>query len=1153
MLRSFAALRLAPNHSPHWERRVCWMSPRSPIAPQGQNPEEEPLEMRFAREVQDVLNERISFDSNSVRTRIEGAIEHEPLQSEKVLEKCKQVHGFFGDVRDLASVEFSLPTGELTTVRRYVDSPHVSAEDKRQFTESMDYLDQKMGASEKWRGVLETITQWDKGELDLKEFREAMTLTLRGFDDIDNSLESLRVQRLGEEQITIIENFAQQCEKSWNSVSPAKRFQWRNRLNQQLNLKRMLTEMEGALEQWKQVNELVKNELVKTVLPKQRELTDAQALETRKALDTTFKQWNENQISLPDFRAQIEQIYTMAGIGGKTERLAEIDKVIAQWGAADENQKRMLKERLHHTIGVQHVETHLNRQLQQWAEKRMQAILNWESNRLSNREFLELMRQLYAFTEDPDAVAKLAKIEAARSEYEGLNIAAGNVSMDLEWRDALKRAIQLGATKKILQRWAISVARPTVVQTPIVSPATAPAQTPQTTPPQTPAAAAGQPPARADDKKTDDDDEKKKKNLLDDGDTGEKKKPEKDKPADLNPVPEVHAHAHGLFKKVGIEFYSINDVLGALKRVKEAYGHAWHERGTLKQTGLADSMGKMIPGWSYMGGEVKLTLEKANDSEKNKETNEFKEYLEQRNFTFRELFEGHGEASMAHLQGEPPKARAVLEYAASRGWLYDINTSKNKGQMTVLGYDLRKVCSDWGADPQDRKLNNYFLKLIGQNGSGIEDEKGKGKKKEHFTEKSLLFINAINKSLDDLNYWEGVGIAQRAMERGLAGEISPWIALTVLRRLRDDPVARKYVTDQVLDQFGLIGYVHTARTLGGLKTGRAGIGKWATDPNFDKEKFGEIDKGISGICYYTTLIEKKILTAAESAGSTISPKELDRMTAKVLAAELVELPPDGSGKYISIFDNDLIAYANDIIEKNQQGDSRVGDEDDDYYVNVSDVILADREVFKRIFNLSGSGKFSNAPKPHYLALTMLNHLRLLQNNHTQSATDNYKTLAKKKLEAWIAGWLTESRGGPAEKEQLPREFKGNGYKSNFMIFCLIQEGFIDFELVKASCNTFSKGAPLLAQSLMVQLADKENPNPYQDAARQHLATVENSPYYVKPQTPAAGTPPVTPPTPPTTPPAGGGGGPGGTPVVPPAAPIPGTGGPATGGPGPMAP
>jgi hypothetical protein len=1075
MLDWFATQRFAPSDSPLRERRLCqFAGPGTPSsAPTGPDPE--PEHDPLAKEKQELLDHRIEFDVDSARAKLLETVEAEPTYAEKVLEKAKEVHDFIKDTHELSGLEFSTPTGELTNVRNYIRA-HGSDEDRALLENIMEYLEQKMDAAAKLRGTLETLTQWEQSQLTLTEFKNAMATSVKGFDDIDDPTARAEAERIAQEKLLIIQNFENAHGANWAAATQTQRAKWKKELDRALDMENYLMVMNDCLENWKQVNAQVKGELVKA-FPKQQDVTDEDAATMNEALKTTFAQWEAGTLSLEDLRTAMEQIYTTAGIGGKEERLKEIDKAIAKWNAAaNDAEKKKIREKLHLTIGMAHAKNHVQRKMGVWAKKKLEGIRAWEGGQMTNEDFEKLMHAIY---ECQDAAANADNI-AAVTEFKIVNApdwATKNVSTKLQLRDDLADKINLLVTKKFLNTWA-SLPAPPPPPPPTVSGALAgtPAATPpppSNEPPEAPAAAT--PPAGT-------------PANPDGGDGAEEQKPKPGSPeepnskesAKVDPLA-LQAHHGGFFKKMGIEFYSINDIWGGIKRVAEAYGHGWHERKVLKETAIAEKIGKAIPGWSYLSGEVKLSVEKASDDEKNKETREFKEYLEGRNITFKEIFEGHGDVSMAHLQAEPPKARAVLEYAASRGWLYDITAAKNSGKKTVLGYDIDKICSDWGSDKNaDRKRDNYFIRLIGENASGQESEMSKGKKKEHYTEKAKLFIDAIDESLTTLNFWEGVGIAQRAIERGLAGEISPWIATTVMRHLTENKSARKFVNQEVIDQFGLICLGHSARTLAFLKFDRAKITRWTKDPAME----GKVEAA-GGFGTSIKLIQDAIIakTGEEPYKSEEGRKLLYHQTAQVMSGQVVRLP---NGKYISVFESGLVDYAKQM---QNQGISRPSDEDDDYFRNISDVILADKDVYKNILELTGSGRFANKDKgPNFLR--MLLELRDELRVKIPDAVTSFEDVTKPKLKNWIQEWLRESRGATSAFAEMPTESdRVKGRKGKPVIFLLIKEGLIDYSQVESAFREiqWSKAAPLLVQNLMQQLANEKNDpnltNQYQEQAR----------------------------------------------------------------------
>jgi hypothetical protein len=545
--------------------------------------------------------------------------------------------------------------------------------------------------------------------------------------------------------------------------------------------------------------------------------------------------------------------------------------------------------------------------------------------------------------------------------------------------------------------------------------------------------------------------------------------------ARLDKGTEKESHGGGFFKDLGIMFVSPLECWEAFKKVKDAYKHAWHERFELKVNILADKVGKAIPDNSYMAGSVKLNLEKGIDSANQKVTNEFKEFLEKGNFTFEQLFiEHHGPAALHHNLAEPNNARAILEYAAGRGWLYDINDFDAEGARTICGYSIDEALQDWGND--ENKKKNYIIDLRGQNSKGRDKEISDGKSREYTTNAAPKFIKAINREMDAKNYWAAVGIAQRAIDRGLAGEISPWIATTVMRYLREDPVTRKFMNIDIIDEFGKICLGHSSRTLAYLKFDRHKLNAW-------KQKDEPLEKADSMMGNIQLRIEHEIKTKSGKNFETKEEKiELDHMVAQVLAAQIVLVKP---GVYVNVFEPSLVSYVASI---SNQGNSSIKDEDDDYFRNVSDVILADPDVYKRILDVTGSGQFSNGDKATNFINTILELRDEMKKKGLVVAAQNLENITKDKLKKWLTQWIRESRGGPVFNAMMPDQRCP-------VIYRLIQEELIDYQFVEDSCTQIVDGSPLLAQSLIEQLAKVSDiggfTNKYQKQAIEHIRRLKD--------------------------------------------------------------
>jgi multimeric flavodoxin WrbA len=279
---------------------------------------------------------------------------------------------------------------------------------------------------------------------------------------------------------------------------------------------------------------------------------------------------------------------------------------------------------------------------------------------------------------------------------------------------------------------------------------------------------------------------------------------------------------------------------------------------------------------------------------------------------------------------------------------------------------------------------------------------------------------------------------------------------------------------------GLICLGHSARTLAFLKFDRAKITRWTKDPAME----GKVEAA-GGFGTSIKLIQDAIIakTGEEPYKSEEGRKLLYHQTAQVMSGQVVRLP---NGKYISVFESGLVDYAKQM---QNQGISRPSDEDDDYFRNISDVILADKDVYKNILELTGSGRFANKDKgPNFLR--MLLELRDELRVKIPDAVTSFEDVTKPKLKNWIQEWLRESRGATSAFAEMPTESdRVKGRKGKPVIFLLIKEGLIDYSQVESAFREiqWSKAAPLLVQNLMQQLANEKNDpnltNQYQEQAR----------------------------------------------------------------------
>ncbi len=524
----------------------------------------------------------------------------------------------------------------------------------------------------------------------------------------------------------------------------------------------------------------------------------------------------------------------------------------------------------------------------------------------------------------------------------------------------------------------------------------------------------------------------------------------------------AQASGHGVkfFESLGIKFYSVNDILEAFKQVKEAYTKTYHDHVHHKGAALAKNVGGIAKYLPFASG-IDIVLNEQLEAANKKSTNEFKEYLKEQNFTFKQLFDGPN-ALMETEHHDVNHVRGILEYAASRGWLYDIDACLTDDRKTVLGHDLHGMLTDW----DESQVLNYYTLLRGQNSSGREEEIKKGENRVHDIENIPFYISEIDRELEKGNIWAATGFAQRAVERGLIGEVTPWLSTAFFRRMREDPILRRFMPRMALDKIGQLSLYRTAFTLGHFKGERRQLEQWLRSGK-DIREAGALGKVISAT-------EQDIKSKCSADLSTEQGKHLlDRLVGKVLSTEtlskdtviegksLRDLVGWKAGETVSILDDRYNAYRNSGYIQ-QLGDLMPGveKEDIDYFQNRCENMLTSVRHIDQIFQPDGRGGLSHADRAAHFMTQILLYYKELDDAGLHGEAESFRREMGAKLATSITKSVADSRSPGIEKEPLRGPLAGK-----FGLGTLLYEGFIDIQPIIDS-YFYKRGGAELARSLL---------------------------------------------------------------------------------------
>lgn len=533
----------------------------------------------------------------------------------------------------------------------------------------------------------------------------------------------------------------------------------------------------------------------------------------------------------------------------------------------------------------------------------------------------------------------------------------------------------------------------------------------------------------------------------------------------------IRGKIKGFFNAAGVEFYSPLQVWDAFKLIQENWEKAYKDKAKLKTGILAKDLHGLVK-WAPYGTEVGIALDQHVDHDYSAASKEWAEHLEHEDVEWSTLFDSHGHHGPAMLDqmiamGERNKATGILEYAAKRGWLYDINKNPSvpMEQVRILGRRLIDICPlDW-RDHHFHRMKTFLTLLRGQNMGGVNSEIEKNTNEVQGIEDTEMFIKMIDTKLDDGNLWGAVGVAARALDRGLKADVSPWIMNTFLRHMEENHIVREHSSIIFLDKLGKLAAYRSSFCTGMFQTDRKGMMKWIENKDAPVEQAPLMGKIVA-------MLRADILDAC---GGKATKKDLDRAVSLVMAAHLLDqeevenakldsihLKP---GRSISIYDNKYSFYRNNpsVINVNPAAPG-IPKEDTDYWVQICENQYGGEQIYKELLKNDGRGSFTNEDRvPDFFGLIIKQYEQLKKAGQPQAAENFRREAGKKITDVLTQTALNDSRTAGMYLLTLRQHRTGE-----FMLKTLIEEGFFDINAV-IDAHWQQKQGKDVAKSLLMQI------------------------------------------------------------------------------------
>ncbi len=520
--------------------------------------------------------------------------------------------------------------------------------------------------------------------------------------------------------------------------------------------------------------------------------------------------------------------------------------------------------------------------------------------------------------------------------------------------------------------------------------------------------------------------------------------------------------------RLGIQWLSIADMMDIVTRVKNSILEVRKQKLQLRRARGASYLGKiasMVPGYE----EVEHILDATNEKENSDVRKGYKEYLTSPavDIGFDGMFGPNG--VLHKHKHDSNRATAILEVAAEKGMLYDINSYDKVDEAMVLKrWPLRDYFpKEWN----DTQCQTYFEGLQYTTLQGRKKMAGVAEPFKVYTDgyKSLQGIDGLLKSR---NLWLTKGYIEMVLSKGKAGEMSALIANTILNRMQADPWLRSITPEDWYESVGGLGAKNVAFGLGYLKWEKSKLTKWA------QENDGIPNASLDGAGEYATLREKirrDVLAKDPTVATAMSEKNkdlplIDELVPRILASQAVELP---NGKIITIFSPEYASY-NYNNGPGKQKEMKVADSDNDFYKEQSEAMMSDPTTVALILRANYSGNFENTDQAQFFVASVVKSVKDLdayaeaasdpkEKMNLQQAAEYFRNTMGQKLQQWLQGEI--------QKDAIAEQRLKNG--KDYALLALFNAGMLKVSFLEEQITTKSPAGSRLAVALLRQCATED--------------------------------------------------------------------------------
>jgi hypothetical protein len=535
----------------------------------------------------------------------------------------------------------------------------------------------------------------------------------------------------------------------------------------------------------------------------------------------------------------------------------------------------------------------------------------------------------------------------------------------------------------------------------------------------------------------------------------------------------IESAFHRFNQTVGLEWMTLyewyeafNEVIESIKEVRKRKSRGRIARAALKIGHVA----ALIPG---LGGSDLVNVLDEQQQAKNDEVKDafLKELKNNRvDYGFAELF-GDGKSKKGllayyHQMGDTNRTRAILEFAAGKGLLYEVGVGSAETFMLPGRIPFRELMpGEW----TDNQVSTWFGNLQFMNTQGMiaQEKAGEDYVKGRATVDG--YLQPFKGAVRGLSLWFAKGIANRALIKVKEGEMSALLTLAVLKEWETNELFRQYVDMEWLDRIagdskqlaiGMLKYdkAHLIEGARGAKNPRNVTHNLAKAHDEGKEGRQRLGPLVVAIRNY---VLQKDPTLRPAPGDEVAETKFESIVAQVIACKTVEL---SNGKWVSIFEPTLRPY-HIQYEPNEMRDAAVDKIGDDFFIERSEIINSTAEVMQYVGKVRDEG-FAEPTKARYFFSHIIDtYEELIGFGATDESLARAAQNFKDKLGPNLDQWATRNLQAGIGSDKLLTEYHSDqglkGKPKRLLVLTLLQLGLISLSVVQELASKNVKAAKTL--------------------------------------------------------------------------------------------